>query len=84
MSGSSEGVKNGKGRLQSCNQYGSIEVTGASQWKGAQEMDQKLSGTHPMANVLQSAAGASAVMGSKMVLAERCSDVEGSKSMMLP
>src|SRR3954466_2213332 len=40
--------------------------------------------THPMAKVLQSAAGAKAVMGSKMVLAERCSDVEGSNKMMLP
>ena len=40
--------------------------------------------THPMANVLQSDAGASAVIGSKMVLAERCSDVEGSNRMMLP
>lgn len=37
-----------------------------------------------MANVLQSAAGANAVMGSKMVLAERCSDVWGSNRMMLP
>jgi hypothetical protein len=41
-------------------------------------------GTHPMAKVLQSAAGANAVMGSKIVLAERCSDVEGSKRMMFP
>ena len=43
-----------------------------------------LAHTHPMAKVLQSAAGAKAVMGSKMVLAERCSDVEGSNRMMLP
>ena len=40
--------------------------------------------THPMANVLQSEAGANAVMGSKMVLADRCSEVEGSNRMMLP
>lgn len=40
--------------------------------------------THPIANVRQSEAGARAVIGSKMVLAERCSDVEGSKRMMLP
>lgn len=40
--------------------------------------------THPIAKVLQSAAGARAVMGSKMVLAEMCSEVEGSKRMMLP
>jgi hypothetical protein len=39
---------------------------------------------YPIAKVLQSEAGANAVMGSKMVLAERCSDVEGSKRMMLP
>lgn len=39
---------------------------------------------YPIANVLQSEAGANAVMGSNMVLAERCSDVEGSKRMMLP
>lgn len=40
--------------------------------------------THPIAYVLQSLAGASAVMGSKMVRAEICSEVEGSKSMTLP
>lgn len=40
--------------------------------------------SYPIANVLQSAAGASAVMGSKMVLAERCSEVEGSNRMMFP
>ena len=40
--------------------------------------------THPMANVLQSEAGANAVMGSKMVLADKCSEVEGSNRMMLP
>lgn len=40
--------------------------------------------TYPMANVLQSAAGARDVMGSKIVLAERCSDVFGSNRMMLP
>jgi hypothetical protein len=39
---------------------------------------------YPMANVLQSEAGANAVMGSKMVLADRCSEVEGSNRMMLP
>ena len=39
---------------------------------------------YPSANVLQSAAGARAVMGSNMVLADICSDVEGSKRMTLP
>lgn len=37
-----------------------------------------------MANVLQSAAGAIAVIGSKIVRAEMCSDVDGSNKMMLP
>lgn len=40
--------------------------------------------TNPIAKVLQSAAGANAVIGSNIVLAERCSEVEGSKSIMLP
>jgi hypothetical protein len=40
--------------------------------------------TYPIAKVLQSAAGANAVMGSKIVLAEMCSDVDGSKRMTLP
>lgn len=40
--------------------------------------------TYPMAKVLQSAEGASAVMGSKIVRAEMCSDVEGSNNIMLP
>ena len=39
---------------------------------------------YPIANVLQSAAGASAVMGSNMVLAETCSAVDGSNRMTLP
>jgi hypothetical protein len=43
-----------------------------------------VSETHPIAKVLQSAAGANAVMGSNMVLAEICSDVSGSNKMMLP
>jgi len=43
-----------------------------------------VSEAHPIANVLQSAAGANAVMGSNMVLAEMCSEVEGSNKMMLP
>jgi hypothetical protein len=40
--------------------------------------------TYPIAKVLQSAAGANAVIGSKIVLAEMCSEVEGSKRMTLP
>lgn len=40
--------------------------------------------THPIANVLQSVAGAIAVMGSNIVLVEMCSDVEGSKSVIEP
>lgn len=39
---------------------------------------------YPSANVLQSAAGASAVMGSNMVLADICSDVDGSNKMTFP
>jgi hypothetical protein len=39
---------------------------------------------YPIANVLQSAAGARAVMGSYMVLAETCSAVDGSKRITLP
>ena len=37
-----------------------------------------------MAKVLQSEAGASAVTGSKIVLEDVCSAVDGSKMMMLP
>lgn len=37
-----------------------------------------------MAYVRQSEAGAKAVMGSKMVLVETCSEVEGSKRMTSP
>lgn len=40
--------------------------------------------THPIANVLQSVAGAIAVMGSYIVRVEMCSDVEGSKSVTDP
>jgi hypothetical protein len=43
-----------------------------------------VSSAYPMANVRQSAAGARAVIGSKMVLADMCSEVEGSNKMMLP
>ena len=39
---------------------------------------------YPIANVRQSAAGAMAVIGSNIVRAETCSEVEGSKRMMLP
>lgn len=39
---------------------------------------------YPMANVLQSDAGASEVIGSKIVRAEMCSDVDGSNKMTLP
>jgi hypothetical protein len=39
---------------------------------------------YPMAKVLQSLEGAIAVIGSKMVRAEICSDVDGSNMMMLP
>lgn len=69
-------------RLNSCNQYRAIHITvktGQSRlvkfkkWK-----------SYPMANVLQSGAGASAVTGSNIVLAETCSDVEGSNKMTLP
>lgn len=37
-----------------------------------------------MANVLQSFAGAIAVIGSKIVRVEMCSDVEGSNSVIEP
>ena len=40
--------------------------------------------TDPIAYVWQSAAGAIAVIGSNIVRAEMCSDVEGSKSITLP
>jgi hypothetical protein len=39
---------------------------------------------YPKAKVRQSAAGASAVMGSNMVLADMCSDVDGSNRITLP
>lgn len=39
---------------------------------------------YPIANALQSAAGAMAVIGSKIVRADMCSDVDGSNRMMLP
>jgi hypothetical protein len=39
---------------------------------------------YPMAKVEQSGAGASAVIGSKMVRTETCSEVEGSKMTTLP
>jgi len=37
-----------------------------------------------MANVLQSLAGAIAVMGSKIVLVDMCSEVEGSNNVIDP
>ena len=40
--------------------------------------------TYPIACVWQSVAGAIAVMGSKIVLAEICSEVEGSKTTTVP
>jgi hypothetical protein len=43
-----------------------------------------MTSTHPIANVLQSVAGAMAVMGSYIVRVEMCSDVEGSKSVTDP
>jgi hypothetical protein len=39
---------------------------------------------YPIANVLQSAAGANAVIGSKIVRAEMCSEVEGSNRITFP
>ena len=39
---------------------------------------------YPIAKVLQSEEGASAVIGSKMVRAEICSEVAGSNKMILP
>ena len=39
---------------------------------------------YPMAYVLQSEAGARAVMGSKIVRAEICSELDGSKRMISP
>jgi hypothetical protein len=47
-------------------------------------MEADLVSTHPIANVLQSVAGAIAVMGSYIVRVEMCSDVEGSKSVTDP
>ena len=44
----------------------------------------KSSPTYPIANVRQSAEGASAVIGSYIVRAAMCSDVEGSNRMILP
>ena len=39
---------------------------------------------YPIANVLQSAAGANAVIGSKIVRAEMCSEVDGSNRITFP
>ena len=39
---------------------------------------------YPIANVLQSAPGAKAVIGSKIVRADICSTVDGSKRMTFP
>lgn len=39
---------------------------------------------YPIANVRQSAEGAIEVIGSKIVLAEMCSEVDGSNKIMLP
>ena len=44
----------------------------------------KAAWTDPMAYVLQSHEGAIAVIGSNMVRADTCSDVEGSNRMTLP
>ncbi len=46
--------------------------------------EEDVDSTYPIAKVLQSDAGASAVIGSNIVRAERCSDVEGSNKMILP
>jgi hypothetical protein len=40
--------------------------------------------TYPIANVRESEDGAKAVIGSNIVLAETCSDVEGSNRMTFP
>ena len=40
--------------------------------------------SYPIANVLQSVSGARAVIGSKIVRVETCSEVDGSKRMTLP
>ena len=39
---------------------------------------------YPIANVLQSVSGARAVIGSKIVRVETCSEVDGSKRITLP
>jgi hypothetical protein len=82
-SGRSEGMKYGEGRLQCGDQYGAIEIARGCQYPRP-AFGVCIYVTYPMAKVLQSEAGARAVMGSKIVLAERCSEVEGSKRMMLP
>lgn len=40
--------------------------------------------TYPMANVRQSAEGAIAVIGSNIVRADMCSEVEGSNKIIFP
>jgi hypothetical protein len=78
-----EGVENGEGRLQRCDQDGPIQIAICCQ-HSSEFSCCKQGATYPIAKVLQSDTGANAVMGSKIVLAERCSEVEGSNRMMLP
>jgi hypothetical protein len=81
--GCREGVKYGERGLQCGDQNGAIEIASGCQHPRP-AFGVCIRVTYPMAKVLQSEAGARAVMGSKIVLAERCSEVEGSKRIMLP
>ncbi len=67
--------------MKGCDQNGTVHIpaTGFSVIQADPVID-----AYPTAYDRQSDAGAIAVMGSKIVLADICSDVEGSKRMMLP
>ena len=74
-------MKDCEGWLEGCNKDRAIEISSRSQ-PGHHSLRQGLS--YPIAKVLQSDEGASAVIGSKMVRAAMCSEVEGSNKIMLP
>lgn len=78
-------MQDGESWLQSGNQQRAVLITEFSSAHKPFQRDIFAHITNPMANVLQSAEGASAVTAIwSIVLAEMCSDVVGSKSMMFP
>lgn len=89
-----ECMKDCESRLQVGNEYATIKVPilrselklvgRHSLWSIKSKAWKMNSCTNPIANVLQSVRGAKAVIGSKMVRLETCSEVEGSKRMTLP